>query len=131
MTWLMLTLMANQLKHGGFEYLLIKFLIILFKSLNNLSASNDVSMHFKDTLRNHTEVFLKFRDSILEICLRLINFNGTLDFLPSIMLSSGAGTSNAIPLRESGFALPAILITPPIFIYYNQLLRSDNLSFKF
>ena len=39
---------------------------------------------FKDTLRNHTQVFLKFRDSIIEICLHLINFNCTLDFLPFI-----------------------------------------------
>ena len=43
----MLSLMANQLKHGGFTYLFIKFLIILFKSLINLSASNDVSIHFQ------------------------------------------------------------------------------------
>ena len=80
---------------------------------------------FKDTLRNHTQVFLKFRDSVLEICLHLINLNCTLDFLHSMMLSSGAGTSNDIPLQESGFALPAILITLPIFIYWNQLLRQN------
>ena len=68
---------------------------------------------FKDTLRNHTQVFLKIRDFILEICLHLINLNCTLDFLPSMMLSSGAGTSKEIPLQESGLALPAILITLP------------------
>ena len=72
---------------------------------------------FKDTLRNHTQVFLKFRDSILEICLDLINWNCTLDFLPSTMLSSGAGTSNEIPLQESGLALSAILITLPLSIF--------------
>ena len=109
--------MANQLKHGGFTYLLMKFLIILFKSLNNLSASNGVSMHFQGHVEDHTQVFLKLRDSILEIFLRLINLNCTLDFLPSIMLSGGAGTSNEIPLRESGLELPAIQITLPIFIY--------------
>ena len=86
---------------------------------------------FKDTLWNHTQVFFKFRDSILEICLHLINLNCTLDFLHSMMLSSGAGTSNEIPLQESWFVLPAILITLPIFIYWNQLLWSDNLIFKF
>ena len=43
----MLSLMANQLKHGGFTYLFIKILIILIESLINLSASNDVSMHFE------------------------------------------------------------------------------------
>ena len=38
------------------------------------------------------------------------------------MQSSGAGTSKEIPLKESGLALSAILITLPIFIYSNQLL---------
>ena len=33
--------------HGGFTYVFIKLLIILFKSLNSLFASNDVSMHFQ------------------------------------------------------------------------------------
>ena len=36
---------ANELLHGGFIYLFIKILIILFLSLINLSASNHVSMH--------------------------------------------------------------------------------------
>ena len=72
---------------------------------------------FEDTLRNHTQVFLKLRDYILEICLHLINFNCTLDFLPSMMLSSAAGTSNEIPLQERGLALAAILITLPSSIF--------------
>ena len=38
---------ANELLHGGFTYLFMKFFIILFKSLINLSASNGVSMHFQ------------------------------------------------------------------------------------
>ena len=67
----------------------------------------------KDTLRNDTQVFLKFRDSIFEICLHLINSNFTSYYLPSLMLSSGAGTSNEILFQESGLALPAILITRP------------------
>ena len=33
--------------HGGFTYVFINFLIILIKSLINLSASNDVSIHFQ------------------------------------------------------------------------------------
>ena len=66
---------------------------------------------FKDTLRNDTQVFLKFKNSILEICLHLIISNFTSYFLPSSMQSSGAGTSNEIPLQESGLALPAMLIT--------------------
>ena len=67
----------------------------------------------RDTSRNHTQVFLRFRNSYLEIYLNLIYLNFTLDLLPSIMLSSGARTSNEIPLRKSGLALPAILITFP------------------
>ena len=70
---------------------------------------------FKDTSGNDTQVFLKFRNSILEICLHLINSNFTSYFLPSSMQSSGAGTSNGIPLQKSGLALSAILITLPFF----------------
>ena len=72
---------------------------------------------FKDTLRNHTQVFLKFGDSNIEICLHLINFNCTLDFLLSLMQSSGAGTSKEIPLQESVLALPTILITFPFHFF--------------
>ena len=71
----------------------------------------------KDTFGNDTQVFLKFRNSIFEICLHLINLNCTLDFLPSMVLSSGAGTSNEIPPQESGLALAAILITLPFSIF--------------
>ena len=66
---------------------------------------------FKDTLRNDTRVFLKFRDSIFEVCLHLIKSNFTSYFLPSSMLSSGAGTSKEILFHESGLLLPAIPIT--------------------
>ena len=68
-------------------------------------------------MRNHTQVFLRFRHSIFEICLHLINFNCTLDFLLSLMQSSGAGTSNEIPLQEIALALPAILITLPFSFF--------------
>ena len=68
---------------------------------------------FKDTLRNYTQVFFKFKDSILGICSHLINSNFTSYFLPSSMHSSGAGTSNEFPLQESGLAITAILITLP------------------
>ena len=63
---------------------------------------------FKHTLRNDTQVFLKFGDYIFEVCLHLINSNFTSYFLPSSMLSCGAGTSKEIPLHESGLSLPAI-----------------------
>ena len=71
----------------------------------------------KDALRNHTQAFLKCRDSIFEICLHLINLNGTLETLLSLMRSSGAGTSNEIPLQESALTLPAILITLPFSFF--------------
>ena len=77
---------------------------------------------FNETLRNDTQVFLKFRNSILEICLYLINLNCTLDLLPSKMLSSGAVTSNEIPLQESELALTAIPITLPFSIF--QIIRT-------
>ena len=72
---------------------------------------------FKETLRNDTQVFLKFRNPILEICLHLINSNFTSYFLPSLMQRSGAGTSNEIPLQKSGLALSAILITLPFSFF--------------
>ena len=72
---------------------------------------------FKDLLRNGTQVFFNFRNPILEICLHLINSNFTSYFLPSSMQSSGAGTSNEIPLQESGLELPAILITLPFSLF--------------
>ena len=86
---------------------------------------------FKDTLRNHTQVFLKFRDSFIEICLHLINLNCTLDSYLSVTLSSGAETSNEIPLQQSGFALPALLITLSIFINWNQLLQRKLIDLFF
>ena len=75
----------------------------------------------KDAMRNHTQAFLKFKDSIFEICLHLINLNGTLHFLLLLMRSSGAGTSNKIPLLESGRLLSVTLITLPVFNYRYQL----------
>ena len=86
---------------------------------------------FKDTLRNDTQVFLKFRNSILEICLHLINSNFTSYFLSSSMHSSGAGTSNEIPLQKSGLALSAILITLP-FSFFEVSYSLDKIySFLF
>ena len=101
---------ASELLHGGFTYLFKKFSIILFKiRLICLPAMTSACI-FKDTLRNHTQVFHKFRDSIYEICLHLINSHFTSYFLPSSMQSNGGGTSKEIPLQESDLSLPAILI---------------------
>ena len=66
---------------------------------------------FEDTLRNDTQVFHKFGDSIFEISLHLINSHCTSYFLPSSMLSSGVGKSREIPLHENALSIPAILIT--------------------
>ena len=40
-------LMDNELLHGGFTYSFIKIPNYFIYSLINLSASNDVSMHFQ------------------------------------------------------------------------------------
>ena len=65
----------------------------------------------KDTLRNDTQVFLEYRDSMFEICLHLINLKCTSYFLPPFMLSNGAGTSKGTPLKNPEVSIPAILIT--------------------
>ena len=101
---------ANELLHGGFTYLFIKFLIISFKVWLICLPAMTSACILKDTLRNDTQVFLKFRDSIFEVCLHLINSKFTPYFLPSSMLSSDSGTSNEIPHHESGLSLPAIPI---------------------
>ena len=109
--------MANEFFHGGFTYLFIKFLIISFTVwLICLPAMTSACIS-KDTLRNDTKVFLNFRKFIHEISLHLINFNFTSYFLPSSMQSSGAGTSNEIPLQKRGLALSAILITLPFSFF--------------
>ena len=83
---------------------------------------------FKDTLRNDSPLFLKFKCSIFDICLHLINSNYTSYFLPSSMLSSGAGTSKQIPLQKIGVALSAILVTLP-FSFFEISYSLDNLFF--
>ena len=101
---------ANDVLHGGFTYLFTKFLFFFKVCLICLPAMTSVCI-FNDTLRNDTEVFLKIRDSIYEICLNFINSNFTCYFLLSSMLSSGAGTSKEIPLNNNEVSLPAIPIT--------------------
>ena len=103
--------MANEILHGGFTYSFKKIVIILFKVWLICLPAMTSACIFKDTLRNKTQVFLKFRDSIFAICLHLINWNCTLYFLPSVMLSSGTGTSKEIPLHNNEVSLPAIPIT--------------------
>ena len=52
---------ANKLLHGGFVISFMEFNIILTSNLTNLSASNNVRWHFKDTLKNKTQNFLNFK----------------------------------------------------------------------
>ena len=73
----------------------------------------------KETLRKDTQVILKFRDSFFKICLHLINSNYTSYFLPSLMRSSGAGTSKEIPRNNNEVSLPAIPITF-LFSFFNS-----------
>ena len=79
---------------------------------------------FIDILRNHIQIFLELRNSIL----RFVYISSTptallTSYLP-LMQSSGAGTSNEIPLQESALALPAIPITLPFsFFHISYLLQ--------
>ena len=115
---------ANELLHDGFTKSFIKFPNHLFKIwLICLPAMTSACIS-KDTLRNDTQVCLKFSDSIFEICLHLINSNFTSYFLPSSMPSSGEGTSKEILLHESGLSLPAI----PIAFYFSILEVSFSIK---
>ena len=71
----------------------------------------------EDTLRNHTQVFLEFRDSILRFVYISSTPTALLTSYLSLTQSSGAGTSKEIPLQKSGFTLPAILITLPFSFF--------------
>ena len=62
--------------------------------------------NFKAILRNDTQVFLKFRNSNLEICLHLIKSNCTLNFLPSSVKSSGTGTSKKSHFKKVDYHYP-------------------------
>ena len=78
----------------------------------------------KGVLRNHTQIVLEFRTSILRfVYISLTSTALLISYLP-LMQSSGAGTSNEIPLQECPLALPAILITLPFsFFEISNLLH--------
>ena len=122
--------MPNQLKHGGFTHSFMKLYIFYLKVWLICLPAMTSACIFKDTLRNHTQVFLEFRNSILRFDYISSTSTALLTLYLSLMLSSGAGPSKEIPLQESGRLLSVILITLPIFIYWNQLSRSDELFFK-
>ena len=72
---------------------------------------------FKDILRNYTQIFLEFRNSILRFVYISLTSTALLTSYLPLMQSSGAGTSNEIPLQESALAFPAILITLPFSFF--------------
>ena len=108
---------ANRFLHGGFTYLFIKFQIILFTVWLICLPAMTSAWIFKDTLRNDTQVFLKFRNSILEIRLHPIKLQ--LHFLLPTFIDAEQrrGNIKQIPLQKSGLALSAILITPPFSFF--------------
>ena len=96
---------------------------------------------FKDTLRNHTQVFLKLRNSILEICLHLFNLNCTLDFLPFIDAQQRRGNIKRNPAsgkwiriaRNTGHSTTLHLLksvaSPTIIQFYSPSFHmSSNIS---
>ena len=72
---------------------------------------------FKDILRNHTQIFLDFKNFILRLFTSHLTSTALLTSYLPLMQTSGAGTSNEIPLQESALALPAILITLPFSFF--------------
>ena len=72
---------------------------------------------FKDILKNHTQIFLEFRNSILRFVYISLTSTALLNSFLPLMQISGAGTSNEIPLQENALALPAILITLPFSFF--------------
>ena len=89
------------------SYYMVKFYIHSLKivtnlilSLNNLSASNDFSMHLQGKSRNDTQGFVQTKISFIENCLHPINFNYTPHFPTSSALVTKLGTSNEVPLDE-------------------------------
>ena len=93
----------------------------LIWSLITLTASKDVSMHFRDTMRNNTQGFLKFESFSLRFCLHPINLNFTRYVLISAVLTRNAGTSKAIPIDEIDLSLPQKPIVFPKSILTFQL----------
>ena len=61
----------------------LKFLIIKFQVWLNCLPAKTSGCISNDTLRNHTQVFIKYKDSISEIPSHPINFNFTPYFLIS------------------------------------------------
>ena len=119
---------ANELLHGGFTYSFINFLFISCKvSLICLPAMTSACI-LKDTLRNDTQMFLKFIDTIFEICLHLINSNITSSFLTSSPPSSYAGTSKEIPPDESKVSLPQYRSLSDFNCFHSAASTKDTYS---
>ena len=79
---------------------------------------------FKETLRKDTQVFLNFKNSILEICLHLINSNFTSYFLLPTFTDADQRRGNIKQNLASEKWTRIIRDTDhsSIFIFWNQLL---------
>ena len=95
-----------------------KLILIFFSSLINLSASNDVSMHFQGDIEEQYSSVPHFTILHFSICLRVINFKcyqWSLDFFDSIpyrenikgfRVSWGLfASSNTSPIIQSNYFL--------------------------
>ena len=123
MTWLMSYYMVDL-----HIYSLNSSLILFRVWLICLPAMTSACI-FKDPLRSHTQAFLEFRNSILTFVYISLTSTALLNSYLPLMQSGGAGTSNEIPLQESGRLSSAILITLPIFNYWNQSLQPHLFNF--
>ena len=79
---------------------------------------------FKGILRNHTQIFLEFRNSILRFVYISFNFNCTLDFLPSIDAEQRRGNIKRNPASGKCTRITRDTDHSSIFILEYQLPAS-------
>ena len=85
----------------------------------------------KDKLKNDTQMILKLKVSIFEICLPPINFSSTPYFLTSSTLSRNAGTSKETPPNEKRIFITRNTNHFLKSISFTELLREENIFFIF
>ena len=98
---------------------------------------------FKDTLRNHTQIFLEFKNSILRFVYISFNFNCTLDFLPSIDAEQRRGNIKGNPAsgkwtinisntdHSTNHLLESVASITTIQFYSSSFDMSSNISLDF
>ena len=121
---------ANELLYGGLTYLFIKFLKTFLKVWLNCLPAMTSACILKDTLRNDTQMFLKFRDSIFEICLHLINSNFTSYFLTHRCWAAAREHQRKSRFMKVDYHYPQYC---SLFLFYfsNSVARSKNYLFFF